>query len=85
MCPVDLEFLQNDGYVKAGVARFKRDLEAGVWEEKWQRDAHKAMQERKEGKFDQYLKDRAEEQFGDENSHDGDREADGDDPDSGSG
>ena len=68
LCPVSVDFLWNDRYVKAGVARFKRDLENGCWEEKWQRDARKAMQERKEGNFDDYVKEHAQEQFGGEDT-----------------
>jgi hypothetical protein len=70
-CPVTLEFLQSDTYVKTGVARFKRDVEAGCWEPKWQEQAKMAMQERKEGKFDEYLKEHAEQCFGDEAAEDG--------------
>jgi hypothetical protein len=65
-CPVSIDFLQSDTCVKAGVARFKRDIEAGCWETKWQEQARKATQERKEGKFDEYLRDHAEECFGED-------------------
>ena len=73
-CPVTMEFLQSDTYVKAGMARFKRDVEAGCWEAKWQEQARTAMQERKEGKFDEYLKEHAEECFGEEDAGDGPEE-----------
>ena len=73
-CPVTMEFLQSDPYVKAGMARFKRDVEAGCWEAKWQEQARTAIQERKEGKFDEYLKEHVEECFGEENAGDGPEE-----------
>ncbi len=82
VCPVNIDFLQHDAYIKTGVARFKRDLENGCWEEKWQRDARKAMRERKEGKFDEYLKEHAQEQFGEEAAAENVGQADGDDIDS---
>jgi hypothetical protein len=65
-CPVSIEFLQSDTHLRAGVARFKRDVKDGYWEAKWQDQARKAMQERKEGKFDEYLRDHAEECFGED-------------------
>lgn len=73
-CPVSTEFLQSDTYVKAGVARFKRDVEAGCWEMKWQEQARKAMQERNEGKFDEYLKEHAEDCFGEDAEHQADED-----------
>ena len=69
-CPVSTDFIQTDSYVRAGVARFKRDVEAGCWEARWQVQARKAMEERKEGKFDEYLEDHAEECFGEETAGD---------------
>ena len=69
-CPVSPAFLQSDAYVRAGVARFKRDVEAGCWEAKWQEQARKARAERQEGQFDEYLKDHAEELFGEDDGGD---------------
>jgi hypothetical protein len=63
-CPVSIDFLQSDPTVKAGVAQFTRHLGNGCWEAKWQAQARKAMQERKEGKFDDYLSEKVEEDFG---------------------
>ena len=65
-CPFSINFLQSDVYLKAGVARFKHNVEAGYWEAKWQEQARKAMQERREGKFDEYLADHAEDCFGED-------------------
>ena len=69
-CPVSIAFLQSDAYVRAGVARFKRDVEAGCWEARWQEQARKARAERQEGEFDEFLKDRAEEWFGEDDGGD---------------
>lgn len=65
-CPVTVSFVQNDGYLKAAIARFKRDVELGFWEESWRAQARRAMKDRTEGKFDQYLTEHAEEMFGEE-------------------
>ena len=66
-CPVDVDFVKNDNYIKTAVASFKRDVESGFWDEKWQEQARKAMKERREGKFDGYLRDHTEELFGETN------------------
>jgi hypothetical protein len=76
-CPVSVEFLQSDTYVKAGLARFKRDVKDGYWEAKWQDRARKAMEERREGKFDEYLRDHAEECFGEETADQAENDDDG--------
>lgn len=76
-CPVSVEFLQSDTYVKAGVARFKRDVKDGYWEAKWQDQARKAMQERKEGKFGEYLRGHAEECFGEDTADQAEKDDDG--------
>lgn len=65
-CPVSVEFLRSDSFVKAGLARFKRDVKDGYWGAKWQNQARKAMQERNQGRFDDYLKGHVEEYFGEE-------------------
>jgi hypothetical protein len=63
-CPVSIDFLQSDTNVRASVAQFNRHLGNGCWEAKWQAQARKAMQERNEGRFDEYLREKVEEDFG---------------------
>lgn len=46
------------------MARFKRDVEAGFYVKKWQEEGKRAMIERVTGQFDDYLKQHAEENFG---------------------
>lgn len=64
------------------MARFKRDVEAGCWAEKWQREARQAMRERRDGKFDEFLREGVEEAFGVEHESGGEGEGE---YDSGSG
>jgi hypothetical protein len=46
------------------VAKVKRDIGEGYYEKGWHTRAKKATQERREGKFDEYLKEHAEDLFG---------------------
>lgn len=64
-CPLSLEFVQRDPYLKAAVSKFKKDVEEGYYEKFWQNKARRAMQERRDGKFDDYLRENAEAMFGD--------------------
>lgn len=63
-CPITEEFVANDNIIKRDVARFKRDVEAGFYVKKWQDEGKKAMKERAEGQFDDYIKQHAESNFG---------------------
>ena len=64
-CPITSDFARNDSYIQAASVRFRKDLGEGYYETKWQKDANLAMSERAEGKFDEYLDTKVEEQFGD--------------------
>ena len=64
-CPISLDFVMTDPFLKRALSKFKDDVSEGSYEEKWQRDAKKAMQERADGKFDEHLKQQVEEMFGD--------------------
>ena len=63
-CPISGEFAANDSIIKRDVARFKRDIEAGFYLKKWQDEGRRAMIERAEGQFDDYIKQHAEDNFG---------------------
>lgn len=63
-CPISGEFAANDSIIKRDVARFKRDIEAGFYLKKWQDEGRRAMKERAEGQFDEYIKQHAEDNFG---------------------
>jgi len=65
ICPLSVEFVLEDPYVKSAVQRFKNDISEGYYEKSWQTQARKAMQERQEGKFDAYSRERTEQVFGD--------------------
>lgn len=60
----------TDTYIKRAVARFQRDLGDGYYEKSWQDKARRAHQERMDGKFDEYVKQHAEEVFEDAPSAD---------------
>ncbi len=55
----------SDLFLKRGISKFKSDVEEGYYDLAWQTKARKAMQDRREGKFDDYLKQHVEEVFGD--------------------
>ncbi|EXJ80053.1 hypothetical protein A1O3_08339 [Capronia epimyces CBS 606.96] len=63
-CPISVDFVLDDPYVKAAICRFKKDISEGCYEKGWQNQARKAMQERRDGKFDTYLQGHTEEMFG---------------------
>ncbi len=63
-CPISEEFVENDKIIKRDVARFKRDVEAGFYVKKWQEQGNRAMKERAEGQFDDYIKQHADDNFG---------------------
>ena len=64
-CPITTDFVMSDPFLKRGISKFKNDVEEGYHDPAWQTKARKAMQERREGKFDEYLKQHVEEMFGD--------------------
>ena len=64
-CPLSTDFVLNDLFIKAATQQFKNDVGDGYYEKSWQNQASKAMQERREGRFDAYLREHAEECFGD--------------------
>ncbi|EXJ65805.1 uncharacterized protein A1O5_11046 [Cladophialophora psammophila CBS 110553] len=68
-CPLSVEFVLDDPYIKAAVHKFKRDVSEGCYERSWQNQARKAMQERRDGKFDPYLQEQTEETFGESGSN----------------
>ncbi|KAH0828458.1 hypothetical protein AYO21_00405 [Fonsecaea monophora] len=75
-CPLSVEFMLDDPYIKAAVNKFKRDVSEGYYEKSWQNQARKAMQERRDGKFDSYLQQHTEETFGDSGLNSQDETAD---------
>lgn len=64
VCPVSVDFLLEDPYFKSAISKFKANLIDGLYEKGWQNQARKAMQERCEGKFDVYLREKTEQEFG---------------------
>jgi len=64
ICPVTVDFVAGDPYVKAAAAKFKKAVADGLFEKSWQNQARKAMQERREGKFDAYLQEQTGATFG---------------------
>ncbi|KIW67996.1 hypothetical protein PV04_03972 [Phialophora macrospora] len=64
-CPLPTEFVLDDPYIKAATQRFKNDVADGYYEKSWQNQARRAMHDRRDGKFDAFLQERAEETFGD--------------------
>jgi hypothetical protein len=64
-CPLSSEFVLEDSFLRSAVNKFKIDVSDG-----WQNEAKRAMQERREGKFDAYLTEYAEETFGEGNGPD---------------
>jgi len=72
ICPLTLDFVLGDRYLQSAITKFKREVTDGFYEKRWQNQAKQAMQERREGKFDDYLKEHVEEMFGEEKDGDGD-------------
>lgn len=69
--------MSEDRIVRDNIATFQREVGDGYYTKSWQERARKAMQERAEGRFDEYLRSHAEEVFGDN----GDEDMNGDDSD----
>jgi hypothetical protein len=69
-CPLSSEFALEDSFLRSAINRFKIDVSDGWYAESWQKQAKKAMQERREGKFDAYLTEYAEETFWEGNGAD---------------
>jgi hypothetical protein len=74
-CPLSLDFVMTDPFLKRAISKFKNDVSEGYYDPTWQSKARVAMQERRDGVFDEYLKQHVEEMFG---------EGVGTDPDNGS-
>lgn len=55
--PISLDFISQDQFIKATTLKFRNDINDGYYEKNWRDRSSKAMIERKEGKFDEYLKD----------------------------
>jgi len=64
-CPLDAGFVVTDSHLKRAIARFKTDISEGNYTPSWQDKAQQAMKERAEGRFDDYVKQHAEDMFGD--------------------
>jgi hypothetical protein len=67
-CPLDAGFVANDAHLKRATLRFTDDVAEGHYTPSWQIKARQAMQERAEGRFDEYLKQHAEDRFGGDDS-----------------
>jgi len=63
-CPITEDFAASDRIIKRDVARFKGDIEAGFYVKKWQEEGKRAMKERAEGQFNDYIRQHAEDSFG---------------------
>lgn len=64
-CPLSVDDMLDDPHIKAAIQKFKADVSDGYYEKGWQTRARKAMQDRREGKFETYLQEHVEETFGD--------------------
>lgn len=64
-CPLSVDDVLDDPHIKAAIQKFKIDVSEGYYEKSWQTRARTAMQDRREGKFEPYLQEHAEETFGD--------------------
>ena len=65
VCPLSVDFIRDDQYVREGIEKFKRDVSEGYFDPTWRKNAAIAMRERVEGKFDDYLREKVEAEFGD--------------------
>jgi Asx homology domain len=63
-CPLSIDFIHTDAYLKTGIERFKREVGEGYYEATWRKNATLATQEREEGKFDEYVRGKVEMDFG---------------------
>src|ERR1700754_2132777 len=64
VCPVSIDFVLEDSYIRAAIPKFAKDMGEGFYEKGWQNQAKNAMKERRDGKFDEYLRGHTEEVFG---------------------
>jgi hypothetical protein len=71
-CPLSTSFVLDDPHIKAAVHQFKNDIKDGYYDKTWQNQARKAMEERRDGKFNAYLQEHTEETFGDSGLEGGD-------------
>lgn len=63
-CPLSIDFIREDTYLREGIEKFKRDVGEGYFDPTWRKNAGIAMREREEGKFDEYLRDKVDAEFG---------------------
>jgi hypothetical protein len=63
-CPLDAQFVASDDHLKRAITRFQEDVAEGSYAPSWQEKAIQATREREEGKFDEYIRQLAEEKFG---------------------
>ena len=63
-CPLTIDFVRSDTYIRDGLERFKREVTDGYYDPTWRKNAAVATREREEGKFDEYLQDKVEGDFG---------------------
>jgi Asx homology domain len=62
--PLPESFLRYDNNWRYGVRQFQIDLESGRHDPEWLRQASQAMEERAQGKFDQFKEEQYEEFWG---------------------
>ena len=64
-CPIDTGLVLDNPTLKQAVAKVRDEIKDGYHEVTWLNQAQKATQQRQSGVFDEYLKQHAEELFGD--------------------
>ncbi|KAI1614803.1 hypothetical protein EDD37DRAFT_407074 [Exophiala viscosa] len=64
VCPLTADMVQNDANIKAAVPKFKQNVAEGFYEQGWQNRARRAMEERQDGRFEEYLEELVEAAFG---------------------
>lgn len=69
-CPLNADFVVTDAHLKRAVSRFQTDISEGNYTTSWQKKARQAMKERAEGRFDEYVRQHADDRFGDDESRD---------------
>lgn len=63
-CPLPVDLVRQDAFMKAAINKFQKDVQEGYYLKSWQERATKATRERQEGTFDDYLRETAEQRFG---------------------
>ncbi|PYH94246.1 hypothetical protein BO71DRAFT_450186 [Aspergillus ellipticus CBS 707.79] len=62
--PLPEDFLRYSNNWRDGIRQFQLDLQNGRYDPLWQRDAHRAMEERAAGKFDKFKEEEFEQFWG---------------------